>query len=197
MELVEDDLREGSVEFLSQVAIEKEELLCILESIKVDKSPGPDETYPRILREAREQIAGSPLGEVPEVWRMANVVPLFKKGSRDNPGNNRPVSLTSVVGKLLEKVRSDEICKHLEANGLISDRQHGFVWRSCLTNLIEFFEVMKMIDEGKAVDIVYTDFSKASDKVRHGRLVQKGSVLGPLLFVTYTNSLEENVAGLI
>eukprot|EP00061_Rhincodon_typus_P016612 g44920.t1 len=88
MELEEDDLREGSVKFLSQVAIKKEEVLCIFKSIKVDKSQSPDGIYPRILREAREQIAGTltdifasslATDEVPEGWRIANVVPLFKK----------------------------------------------------------------------------------------------------------------------
>eukprot|EP00061_Rhincodon_typus_P012728 g38638.t1 len=98
-ELVEDDLREGSVEFLSQIAIKVEEVLCALKSIKVVKSPGPDEIYPRILRDATEQIAGAltdifesllATGEVLEDWRIANVVPLFKKGNRDNAGNYRP-----------------------------------------------------------------------------------------------------------
>eukprot|EP00061_Rhincodon_typus_P010545 g34912.t1 len=56
-ELVEDDLGEGSVEFLSQVAVKKEEVLCVLKGIKIDKSLDPDGIYPRILREAREQIA--------------------------------------------------------------------------------------------------------------------------------------------
>ena len=67
------------------------------------------------------------------------------------------MSLTSVVGKLLEKILRDRIYAHLEENGLVSDRQHGFVGtRSCLTNLIEFFEeVTKIIDEGRAVDVVY------------------------------------------
>eukprot|EP00061_Rhincodon_typus_P002486 g17699.t1 len=81
----------------------------------------------------------------------------------------------SVVGKLLEKILRAKIYKHLEANRLISDKQYGFVlgW-PCLTYLIEFFEeVTKMIAEGKAVDVVYMDFSKAFDKVPHGRLVQK------------------------
>ena len=87
-------------------------------------------------RETRDEIAG-PLtqifvssldtGEVPEDWRIANVVPLFMKGSKDNPGNYRPVSLMPVVGKLLEKVLRDRIYTHLELNNLISDRQHGFV----------------------------------------------------------------------
>ena len=64
-----------------------------MRNIKIDKSPGPDGIYPRILREAREDIAGAlreifvsslATGEVPEDWRIANVVPLFKKGSKNN-----------------------------------------------------------------------------------------------------------------
>eukprot|EP00061_Rhincodon_typus_P003128 g19359.t1 len=177
---MEDDLREGSVKFLNQVAIKKEEVLYILKTIKVDKSPGPDGIYPRILREAKDQIAGEltdiyasslATGVVPEDWRIANVVPLFKKGSKDNLGNYRPESLMSVIGKLLEKIPRDKIYTHLEANGLISDRQHDFVLgRSSLTNLLEFFEVTKMTHEGKTVDVVYMDFTKAFDKVPHGRL---------------------------
>ena len=83
-------------------------MLVILDRVKIDKSPGPDGIYPRILLEAREEIA-EPLaliirsslttGVVPEDWRIANVVPLLKKWSTDNPGIYRPVSLTSVVGK--------------------------------------------------------------------------------------------------
>ena len=76
-------------------------------------------------------------GEVPQDRRIANVVPLFKKGSKNNLGNYRPVSLTSVVGKLLERILRDRIYSHLEISGRISDRQHGFV--KGLTNLIEFF----------------------------------------------------------
>ena len=77
---------------------------------------------------------------MPEDWRVANVVLLFKKGCREKPGNYRPVSLTSVVGKLLEGILRDRIYRHLETKGLIRDSQHGFVsGKSCLTNLIEFF----------------------------------------------------------
>ena len=184
-----DSVVEGSTEMqavgLDGIEVHKEEVLAILERVKIDKSPGPDGIYPRILWEAREEIA-QPLalifvsslstGTVPEDWRIANVVPLFKKGSRDNPGNYRPVSLTSVVGKVLERIIRDRIYNHLERNNLIRDSQHGFVkGRSCLTNLIEFFEkVTKEVDEGKAVDdVVYMDFSKAFDKAPHGKLLQK------------------------
>ena len=103
------------------------------------------------------------------------MVPIFKKGNRDSPGNYRPVSLTSVVGKLMEKILRDRIYEHLEKFSMLKNTQHGFVkGRSCLTSLVEFFEnVTKHIDEGKAVDVVYMDFSKAFDKVPHARLLEK------------------------
>eukprot|EP00061_Rhincodon_typus_P007860 g29967.t1 len=80
---------------LGHFEIKKVMVLDLLKSIKVDKSPGPEGIYPRLLSEAREEIAGaltkifvsSPAtGEVPEDWQVANVVPLFKKGNKDNPG---------------------------------------------------------------------------------------------------------------
>ncbi|XP_062926608.1 retrovirus-related Pol polyprotein from type-1 retrotransposable element R1 isoform X1 [Mobula hypostoma] len=174
-------------EKLEHVDIKKGDVLELLESIKLNKSPGPDEIYPRLLCEAREEIAeplamifasSMGMGEVPEDWRVADVVPLFKKGNRDSPGNYRPVSLTSVVGKLMEKILRGSIYEHLERYNMIRNSQHGFVkGRSCLTSLIEFFEdVTKHIDEGRAVDVVYMDFSKAFDnfdKVPHTRHIEK------------------------
>ena len=78
-----------------------------------------------------------------------------------------------MVGNLLEGILRDRIYRHLETQVLIRDSQHGFVsGKPCLTNFIEFFEgVTKKADEGSAVDIVYMDFSKAFDKVLHGRLL--------------------------
>ena len=75
----------------------------------------------------------------------------------------------------MEKILRERFYDHLEMSSLITDSQHGFVrGRSCLTNLIEFFEeVTKQVDEGKAVDVVYMDFSKAFDKVPRGRLMSK------------------------
>ena len=75
----------------------------------------------------------------------------------------------------MERILRDNIYKHLDKQGLIKNSQHGFVpGRSCLTKLLESFEeVTREIDEGKAVDVVYMDFSKAFDKFPHGRLVKK------------------------
>ena len=74
--------------------------------------------------------------QVPENWGVANVIPLFKKGSREELGNCRPVSLTSVVGKVLETLIKDQMRNHLNKYKLIKGSQHGFTkGSSCLTNL--------------------------------------------------------------
>ena len=78
-----------------------------------------------------------------------------------------------MLGKLMESILRDAIVDHLTANELLKDTQHGFMRaRSCLTNLLEYLETLtKLLDEGKAIDIIYCDFSKAFDKVAHGRLL--------------------------
>lgn len=71
---------------------------------------------------------------------MANVIPLFEKGCGEKTGNYMLVSLTSVVGNLLEGISRDMIYMHLVGQGLIRNGQHGFArGRSCLTNMIDFF----------------------------------------------------------
>ena len=145
--------------------------------------------HPRVLREVAEQVSemlmdifNSSLesGQVPEDWRVTKVTPLFKKGSREELGNYRPVSLTSVVGKVLETLIKDQMRNHLNKYKLIKDSQHGFTkGSSCLTNLLEFCQaVSDWVDEGKAVDIVYPDFKKAFDKVTHQKLLAKVRACG-------------------
>ncbi|XP_059826353.1 uncharacterized protein LOC132394340 [Hypanus sabinus] len=152
------EIRQINREVMELIQIKEEEVLAILRQIRVDKSPGPDRVFLRTLKETKVEIAGA-LADifkmlVPEDWRISHVVTLFKKGSKSNLGNYRLVNLTSVLDKLLEGVLR-----------LIRESQRGFVRaRSCLTNLLEFFEeVTRKVDEGKAVDVVYMDFSKAFD----------------------------------
>ena len=155
-----------------------------IRKLNANKSPGPDGFYPREIKEVENELAPhfydifkASLEQTKSVmdWKLQNITPLFKKGSKNNPGNYRPVSLTSVPGKMLESIIAEDITQHLESNNLISDSQHGFRrGRSCLTNLLEFFHNMfSLYDKSRAIDILYLDFKKAFDKVPHKRLMAK------------------------
>ena len=114
-------------------------------------------------------------GIVPADWRTANITPIFKKGSKSAAGNYRPVSLTSILCKVMEAIVRDMIMEHLEKWKLILPSQHGFMpAKSCLTNLLEYLETLtRLVDEGHPVDVVYLDFAKAFDKVPHQRLLMQ------------------------
>lgn len=158
-------------------------------STKARSAPGPDGISPRVLREAAHSVA-YPLsiiynlslssGVIPEDWRLANVTPIFKKGSKENPGNYRPVSLTSVPGKILEKIVKDRVMEHLEQHNLIIPEQHGFQpQKSCTTNLLQYTEMISdQLDRGLPVDSLYFDFQKAFDTVPHRRLCTKLRQMG-------------------
>ena len=155
-----------------------------IKNLKPHSAAGPDGIAPKLLLNCVDQIA--PVlamlyrksvadGQVPEEWRQANVVPIFKKGSKMAAGNYRPVSLTCVSCKLLESILKDDIMQHLTRNKLLKNSQHGFMaGKSCTTNLLEFMEkITSEADRGKSVDIVYLDFAKAFDKVPTERLIRK------------------------
>ena len=83
------------------------------------------------------------IGKVPMAWKEANVTPLYKKGCKTNPLNYRPVSLTSVVGKVFETLIRDALVQHATENNIINYQQHGFMKkRSTLTNLLEYLEAL-------------------------------------------------------
>ena len=179
---------------LEFVEFNEETIKSKIDKLLATKSPGPDRFLPRVLKEVRDEITphlskifnkSMGTGCVPSDWREAEVTPIFKKGDKSLPSNYRPISLTSVVGKLMESIIVDEIANHLESNHLLGNSQHGFRrQRSCLTNLLEFFHfVFSEHDRDKAVDVIYLDFQKAFDKVPHRRLMRKVRSLGVEGFV--------------
>ena len=157
--------------------------------LKTSKSPGPDGLHPRILKELAKEIS-KPLqdifttslreGKLPGDWRIAHITPIHKKGSKTEAGNYRPVSLTSILCKIMEGVIRDKVVNHMKENKLFSKDQHGFMnGRSTVTQLLETLEYWSMhLDSGLGVDAIYLDFQKAFDSVPHQRLLKAtGSVI--------------------
>ena len=174
---------------LVSVTVTEDDVQKKLSKLNPSKSPGPDGLHPRVLKEVAEEIT-TPLtlvfnkslseGVVPEDWKIANVTAIFKKGSVTSPGNYRPVSLTSIICKMLESIIRDKVMEFLDGNNLLSEDQHGFrSGRSCVTQLLEIMEIWtSMLDEGGGIDVVYLDFLKAFDSVPHQRLLKKIKAYG-------------------
>ena len=144
-------------EQLGQLFVTPEMIAKKIKKMKDNKSAGVDGIPPKLLKEIVEQIS-TPLakvlnlsleGIVPSEWKEANITPLFKKGLRNKLENYRPVSLTSVVCKLLKTLIRDHMVEFLVKHKLINTSQYGFL----------------------KVDVVYLDFQKAFDKVPHQRLL--------------------------
>ena len=141
-------------------------------------------------------------GKLPDDWKLANIVPVYKKGEKNQVENYRPISLLSVVSKVLERCVLNNIRCHLVA--LINESQHGFIpGKSCTSQLVEVLDYIRsLLDAGKQTDVIYMDMSKAFDKVSHEVLINKlynhfgisGSLLG--WFCSYLSNRKQRVTAL-
>ena len=157
-------------------------IFMLLDRIDVSKSSGPDKLPGRLLQSLAKEI--TPVvhsiftqslctGELPTEWTQANVAPIFKKGSKLQAENYRPVSFTC---KLFEHIICKHILAHLEDHKILTDLQHGFrSGRSCETQLVTTFQDLAQMhnQKGSQIAIAVLDVSKAFDTVPHDGLLSK------------------------
>ena len=184
--LPEFELRTNlNIKFNLTISMVKKEL----KSLNPNKSLGPDEIHPVMLKRLADHIA-IPLHTImtksleestlPDEWKIAHVSPVYKKGKKNLAENYRPVSLTSIACRLMEKILKDQIMQHLMNEKLLSKHQHGFMGkRSTVTQLLCYLDkCADSISDSKVVDVIYFDFAKAFDTVPHRRLLKKLNAYG-------------------
>ena len=180
---------------IPHISISEEGVANLLRTLNHHKATGPDNIPAYFLKELSEELAPiltlifqSSLhqGFLPDDWKVANIIPIFKKGSRTQTCNYRPVSLTSICSKILEHIVYSCIFSHLTNYNILAEEQHGFqVGKSCETQLITTIDdLVNCLNDNAQMDCIFLDFSKAFDRVPHSRLCNKLShygIRGPLL----------------
>ena len=174
--------------YLTSVNITYELVVKHISSLDAQSSMGPDGLHPQLLKSCpsltypllvifRESLR---LGMLPKQWKESQVIPIFKKGSRYSPLNYRPISLTSVCCKTLERVIVDCLYEYCESNSLFNKCQFGFRRGHTVEDqlLLTYNQVAEWYDIGFTVDVVLFDFSKAFDVVSHELLLEKLRLLG-------------------
>ena len=148
---------------LEDIMLTPDHVAAVLRNLDNDKAHGLDGIPARLLVETVCQIAPSRCDlfnkslctvVVPQDWKLANVVPVNKKGDKEHVENYRPISLRSLISKVLERCVFDYIKDRVFSQ--INACQHGFIARrNCVSQLIEVFEkIGNLLDRGKQIDVI-------------------------------------------
>lgn len=171
------------------IQFSQEEIEKVLMQLDPNTSMGPDGVHPLLLKECAATIA-YPIrliatksmveGALPIQWKSSNITPIFKKGVHSEPLNYRPVSLTSVVCKAIERIVVTRLNQYLQDNHIINDCQYGFQKGKSVEEqlLLTYNDITRWYDEGHPVDLVLFDFAKAFDTVNHVILLKKLHKIG-------------------
>jgi hypothetical protein len=169
---------------ISNIDFSPAKVLKILKHLKPSSSTGPD-GLPNILLKKIAYSIAEPLAFIfdmsfkshtlPSSWLHAFVIPVFKKGVTSSPSNYRPISLTCVCCRVMERVINHELMDYLLKHKLITKHQHGFLRKhSTCSNLLESVNDWSIaLNNRLTTDIVYVDFQKAFDTVSHQKLISK------------------------
>ena len=174
---------------MEPLVLQIQDIARTLKALDPSSAAGADELHPALLKACADQLAYPMLlvfrlslaeGRLPVLWKSSLVVPIFKKGTKYDPLNYRPISLTSVACKCLERLINRHLTTYLEDNNILTDNQFGFrAGRSTMDQLlIVYNDISLWLDGGHAVDLILFDFSKAFDLVSHPILLRKLQLLG-------------------
>jgi hypothetical protein len=174
---------------MADVTISQADVCSVLSALDSSSSMGPDSIHPCLLKSCAAALT-YPLwlvftrslsdGMLPVAWKQSHVVPMYKSKSRYDPLNYRPISLTSVCCKTMERIVASHLMSFLEGEGILSENQFGFRRHRSTEDqlLLTYGDVSEWLDQGLVVDLILLDFSKAFDVVSHSVLLQKLQSLG-------------------
>ena len=181
---------DGSRNTLEEIDFDENDLIKAIDEIQANSQCG-DEGFPAIVLKKCKFNLVNPLymlwkdsfdsGFIHAMFLHQLITPLYKgKGSKCQAVNYRPISLTSHIIKMFERVLRDKIVDFLEENCILNNNQHGFrKGRSCLSELLAHYEeILRNANTGEGTDTVYLDFAKAFDKVDHKLLLKKLESVG-------------------
>ena len=160
---------------LNHIIILEQDVKDQLDNLNVSKPGGPDEISPKLIKTFGYDLVkpltllfnkSLQLGQVPYQWKLANVSAIFKnKGDDSDPTNYRPISITSCLGKLLEKIIFKYLYNYLQEHEILTKYQSGFRPNDSTTNqLLEIYHIiLENLDKGKDIKFIFCDVSKAFD----------------------------------
>ena len=189
-EITLDDLFSDNNAPFSMINITNEDIITAVKATKINSAAGPDSIPPIVLHKCTDSLI-TPLknifkkslknSDIPKSWKEAYITPIYKrKGNKTDPSMYRPVSLTSQLVKLLERIIRTYLVPFIEMNLILPDSQHGFrPNRSAVSQLLEQHEnIIDAIANGHNLDVVMLDYAKAFDKINISKLLHKLKSIG-------------------
>ena len=183
------EVEDPNIESLTDTDFSEKDIIDAIDELKNNSASGPDGLVAIFLKKCKNALS-KPLfhlwrkcldqGVAPQNLKEAHIIPIYKGGHQGLAANYRPIALTSHLIKIFEKVLRNYIVKFLEENNKFNITQHGFrAGHSCLSQLLNHYDkILDILQSGSNVDVIYLDFAKAFDKVDHGIVLKKLSLLG-------------------
>ena len=184
-EVQEEEEEEPGLVNLEEITFTSVDMIEAINCLKSSSGPGPDGVPAILLKKAKTTIgtmlttilkSSMETSSIPDVMKMSFICPQLKPNSRrERPASWRPINMTSHLMKTWERVIRKSVVNYLEVNNLMDPEQHGSRQRrSCLSQLLEHQDgILRALETGTNVDVVYTDFEKAYEKVDHETLLTK------------------------